>query len=406
MEAKELIDESERECQPIFKKIDDIAFYNSQKVMRAFQDSRVALMHMNLSSGYGYEDLGKPKLCEVFAKVFGVEKALVTPHITCGTHALTLCLQGVLRPGDNMLAISGMPYDTLIDVILGEGNGSLKDFGIGFDKIDMIGNDFNKPEIEKRMKQNKPKMVFIQRSRGYSDRNALSIDTIEDIINFVRKIDKDVVVMVDNCYGEFIDTKEPTDVGADLMAGSLIKNIGGGIAPTGGYVAGKEKWVDLCAGRLTAPSLGAEVGSYNASYQPFFEGLFIAPHVVAGALKGGALFASVLEKLGMKVFPKSNEMPGDIIRSVELGNEKDLITFVQTIQTVCPIDSFAIPIPDDMPGYEDKVIMAAGCFIQGASIELSCDAPIRAPYIAYFQGGITYEHVKMAAYEIIRKFQK
>ena len=406
MEAKELIDESERKCQPIFKKIDDIAFYNSQKVMRAFQDSRVALMHMNLSSGYGYEDLGKPKLCEVFAKVFGAEKALVTPHITCGTHALTLCLQGVLRPGDNMLAISGMPYDTLIDVILGEGNGSLKDFGIGFDKIDMIGNDFNKPEIEKRMKQNKPKMVFIQRSRGYSDRNALSIDTIEDIINFVRKIDKDVVVMVDNCYGEFIDTKEPTDVGADLMAGSLIKNIGGGIAPTGGYVAGKEKWVDLCAGRLTAPSLGAEVGSYNASYQPFFEGLFIAPHVVAGALKGGALFANVLEKLGMKVFPKSNEMPGDIIRSVELGNEKDLITFVQTIQTVCPIDSFAVPIPDDMPGYEDKVIMAAGCFIQGASIELSCDAPIRAPYIAYFQGGITYEHVKMAAYEIIRKFQK
>ena len=190
------------------------------------------------------------------------------------------------------------------------------------------------------------------------------------------------------------------------MAGSLIKNIGGGIAPTGGYVAGKEKWVDLCAGRLTAPSLGAEVGSYNASYQPFFEGLFIAPHVVAGALKGGALFASVLEKLGMKVFPKSNEMPGDIIRSVEIGNEKDLITFVQTIQTVCPIDSFAVPIPDDMPGYEDKVIMAAGCFIQGASIELSCDAPIRAPYIAYFQGGITYEHVKMAAYEIIRKFQK
>ena len=405
MKSYEILKQAEKECATIFSQIDDITFYNSQKVLKAFQDSRVALMHMNLSSGYGYEDLGKPKLCEVFANIFKCDKAIVSPHITCGTHALSICLQGILRPGDTMLAITGMPYDTLEEVILGEGNGSLKDFNIAFSKVDMLGDDFDYENIEKAVKKLNPKMVFIQRSRGYSDRNALSIEKIESVIKFVKNIKSDVVVMIDNCYGEFVAKQEPLEVGADIMAGSLIKNIGGGIAPTGGYVAGRSDLVDLIAGRLTAPSLGIEVGSYNASYAPFFEGVFIAPHVVGGTLKGGALLANVLEKVGYKVYPRFNVLPGDIIHSVQFEKEEDLVHFVQTVQKVSPIDSFALPIPDSMPGYSDKVIMAAGCFVQGSSIEMSCDAPIRKPYIAYYQGGITYEHVKILALEMLNSIQ-
>ncbi len=402
MAEYEFIKQCENECKNIFEKIDSIAFENSQKVLKAFQDSSVALMHMNLSSGYGYEDLGKPKLCELFARIFKCNKAIVTPHITCGTHALTLCLQGILRPGDTMLAITGMPYDTLEEVILGEGIGSLKDFNIAFDKVDMIGNDFDLLSIREKINKLNPKMVYIQRSRGYSSRDALSIDSIQSVISYVKNLKNDVVVMIDNCYGEFVETREPLEVGGDIMAGSMIKNIGGGIVPTGGYVAGRADLVDLVAGRLTAPSLGLEVGSYNATYAPYFEGVFIAPHVVAGALKGGALLANVLTKIGYKVFPNANQMPGDIVRSIEFNNEKQMIEFVQLVQKLAPIDSFAVPIPDDMPGYNDKVIMASGSFIQGSTMEMSCDAPLRAPYIAYFQGGITYEHIKILALEMVK----
>lgn len=405
MNNNELLKQYEKECSSIFEKIDDIAFFNQQKVLKAFQDSSVALMHMNLSSGYGYEDLSKPKLCELFARIFKCDKAIVTPHITCGTHALTLCLQGILRPGDTMLSISGMPYDTLEEVILGEGNGSLKDFKIGFDKVEMIGSDFDLKTIKDKILKLNPKMIYIQRSRGYSARDALSIAKIEEVVKAVKEIKKDAIVMVDNCYGEFVEKQEPLEVGVDVMAGSLIKNIGGGIVPTGGYVAGREDLVNLIAGRLTAPSIGLEVGSYNATYAPYFEGVFIAPHVVGGILKGGALLAKVLSDKGCKVFPAFNQMPGDIVRSIEFNDKEKMIKFVQMVQKLSPIDSFAVPIADDMPGYSDKVIMASGSFIQGSTAEMSCDAPIRAPYIAYFQGGITYEHVKILALEMINSLQ-
>lgn len=402
MKEIDFIKQCEAECSDIFSNIDDIAFFNSQKVLKAFQDAKVALMHMNLSSGYGYEDLGKPKLCELFANIFKCDKAIVTPHITCGTHALTICLQGILRPGDLMLSISGMPYDTLEEVILGEGNGSLKDFNINFEKVDMLGSEFDYTEIKNAIEKFNPKMVYIQRSRGYSPRNAISIKQIEEVSNFVKNLNPNIIIMVDNCYGEFVEKKEPLEVGTDIIAGSMIKNIGGGIVPTGGYVAGRGDLVDLVAGRLTAPSLGLEVGSYNATYAPYFEGVFIAPHVVGGILKGGALLANVLQKQSCKVFPKYNEMPGDIVRSIEFNDKEKMIKFVQMVQKLSPIDSFAIPIPDDMPGYSDKVIMASGSFIQGSTAELSCDAPLREPYIAYFQGGITYEHVKILALEMVK----
>lgn len=400
--AIELVKSAEKSLKKLYNKIDEVVLYNQQKVLNAFRECEVALRHMSGSSGYGYEDISRPKLCELFAKIFKAEDAYVSPLLTCGTHALASCLFGILRPGDLMLSITGDPYDTLLECIYGEGNGSLKDFGVSYEGIDMIGDNFNTKAIISKIKKVSPKLIFIQRSRGYSTRQALSIEKIEKIIAKIREVNTTAFIMVDNCYGEFVETREPTEVGADVVAGSLIKNPGGGLAPTGGYIAGKKQLVDLITGRLTAPSLGSEVGSYNASYTPFFEGLFIAPHVVGGAIKGSALIGRVAETLGLTSFPKSSAYPYDIIRSIVFDNADDLIELTRLVQSFSPIDSNVVPFPWDMPGYTNKVIMAAGTFIQGSSIELSCDAPIRAPYILYMQGGITYEHVKLLAIEFAK----
>jgi len=403
LSAKKLVEKCEKELIEQYSTIDDIALFNTEKVLKAFQENNVNLTHMSGSSGYGYEDIGKPKLCELYKSIFGAEEAIVCPQITCGTHALVLPLFGILRPNDLMISITGKPYDTMDDIINGKkdgtDNGSLKDFGIKFEIIDMIGDEINIDECVKQIKEKKPKMVYIQRSRGYSPREALSVYYIGEVIKKIKEINKDTIVMVDNCYGEFTEKHEPTEVGADIIAGSLMKNAGGGIAPTGGYIAGRKDLVNLSANRLTAPELGIEVGSYIASYYPFFEGIFIAPHVVAGSLKGNILLGNVLNKFNIKSTPKVGDIPHDIVRSIMFNDENKLIEFCRLVQKLSPIDSNVVPYPWEMPGYKDKVIMAAGTFIQGSTMELSCDGPIRPPYIAYIQGGLTYEHVKILTIE-------
>ncbi|MBE5731424.1 MAG: hypothetical protein E7353_00185 [Clostridiales bacterium] len=393
----DIINECEKELEKSFKTVENTALYNQEKVLNAFQNNRIALRHFAPTSGYGYDDIGRDTLCDLFADVFHTEKAIVSPLIANGTHALTLALFGILRPNDTLLYISGTPYDTLENVIGGKDIGSLKDFGISFSQTELKADgSFDKEAISKAIKEHNPKMIAIQRSRGYSWRNALTMSEFEDIISFVKKIKPDVAIMVDNCYGEFVDIIEPSDVGADIVVGSLIKNPGGGLAPTGGYIAGKEKYVDLIAGRLTAPGIGMEVGSYLSTYQYFYQGLFLAPHVVSQAIKASLLFSSVFSKLGYKVLPAPNKIGSDIITSIEFNEADELIKFCQAIQACSPIDSFVTPEPWDMPGYNHQVIMAAGTFVQGASIEMSADSPIKKPYIAYFQGSLTYEHAKLA----------
>lgn len=401
----DFINKCEQELQSGFKNTDQIAYKNFKKVHAAFQNNRVALRHFAGTTGYGYDDVGRDTLCKIFAEIFECEKAIFSPNIVSGTHAISLCLFGVLRPGDTLLSISGGIYDTLESVVSGTEIGSLKDFGINFDKIELIGSDFDYENIQKTLKSTKIKMVFIQRSRGYSSREPLSLQQIARVSKCIKSISPDTVIFVDNCYGEFIDIAEPVAVGADLMAGSMIKNPGGGLAPTGGYIAGREVYVDLAANRLTAPSIGMEVGSYASGYQYFYQGLYQAPHTVAQAVKGGMLFAHALSKLGFSTIPKINEPFKDIICSVEFDNAQQLITFCQTIQYASPVDSFATPMPWDMPGYNEQVIMAAGCFVQGASIELSCDSPIKKPYIAYLQGGLSYEHTKLALEFCLKKLK-
>jgi cystathionine beta-lyase family protein involved in aluminum resistance len=393
----DIINECEKELNQSFKTVENIALSNQEKVLNAFQNNRIALRHFAPTSGYGYDDIGRDTLCALFADVFHTEKAIVSPLIANGTHALTLALFGVLSPNDTLLYISGTPYDTLENVIGGKDIGSLKDFGISFAQTELKDDGtFDKEAISKAINEHNPKMIAIQRSRGYSWRNALKMSEFEDIISFVKNIKPDVAIMVDNCYGEFVDVIEPSDVGADIVVGSLIKNPGGGLAPTGGYIAGKEKYVDLIAGRLTAPGIGMEVGSYLSTYQYFYQGLFLAPHVVSQAIKASLLFSAVFSKLGYKVLPAPNEIGSDIITSIEFNEADELIKFCQAIQACSPIDSFVTPEPWDMPGYNHQVIMAAGTFVQGASIEMSADSPIKKPYIAYFQGSLTYEHAKLA----------
>lgn len=397
MITTDLIKECENNIQPIFNQLEEIALFNQEKVLNAFKKNNVALRHMSGTTGYGYGDEGRDTLNQIVADIFNSESAICSPNIVSGTHALTLCLYGVLRPNDQVLCISGTPYDTLQDVIFGEGNGSLKDFNVGFSCIDLINGKFDKEKIEKEIKKaTNLKMIYLQRSRGYEWRNALSISEIKDIVTFIKNLGYNGCIMLDNCYGEFIEKLEPTEVGVNLLAGSMIKNLGGGIAPTGGYVAGDKKYVDMVANRLTAPSIGNEVGSYAFGYKDFYQGIFIAPHVVLQALKGSVLFGAVLEKLGYETSPSLSELPKDIIRAIKFNNEEKLISFIQSIQFASPVDGFVTVMPWDMPGYENKVIMAAGCFVQGSSIELSADAPIKPPYIAYLQGGITYEHCKIA----------
>ena len=399
--VKNLINDCEKALEKQYSRLDDIALYNQKKVLDAFKNNAVQARHLYGTTGYGYDDMGRDTLCRLYADIFHSESAIVSPNIVSGTHALTLMLFGVLRPNDKLLAVSGMPYDTLTDVILADNKGSLKDFGVGFDHIDLLENDdltpkFDYKSIEKQLKSQKIKAVFVARSRGYSLRQAISVEQIKDLVDFVKKISPNTLVIIDNCYGEFVEKIEPTDVGADLMAGSLIKNIGGGIAPTGGYIAGKRELVEQVSFRLTAPSLGMEEGSYVSGYLPYYQGLFLAPSVVKNALKGSLLFAKTYEKLGFETLPRGEMLPFDVVTSIKLGSQKRLEDFCGAIQEISPIDSNVKPIPWDMPGYQDQVIMAAGAFVQGSSIELSADSPIREPYIVYVQGGLTYEHAKLA----------
>lgn len=395
-QARKIVEIAEIKAKEQFKKVEDIAFFNQEKVIRAFQKNRIALRHFSQTNGYGYGDDGRDTLNCLFADVFGTETALVSPHILSGTHALSVALFGVLRPNDVLLSITGKPYDTLDEVIKGA-DGSLYDFGIKYDQIDMIGDCIDLEKVKEKVANPFVKVVFLQRSRGYSLRNAISIAQIEEAVKVVRSVNKDVCIMVDNCYGEFVDVKEPSEVGADVIIGSLIKNPGGGIAPTGAYIAGKQVYIDKIAGRLTAPSIGNEVGSYSYGYQYFYQGLFLAPHAVSQAIKGSILFAYAFSEVGYKTIPAPNEDCQDIIRDIFLSNDKELVAFIQMIQNVSPIDSFLTLEPWDMPGYDSKVVMAAGCFVQGASLELSADSPVKPPYVAYLQGGITYEHCKFAA---------
>lgn len=392
MNAQQLISSAIEQTKDKFAQLDDIALYNQRKVLNVFAKNGLALRHFAQSNGYGYDDAGKDALNSVVADIFGTEASVTSPLIGSGTHALTLALFGVLRPNDHVLAIGGQPYDSLQDVIYKEGIGSLADFGIKFSVIDLKNNLFDKDAIAQFLQSNKVKMIYIQRSRGYAWRPAITIAQIEDICKFVRQFNKDAIIFCDNCYGEFVEKREPTEVGIDLCAGSFIKNIGGGIAPTGGYVVGKRNLVDLVAGRLTAPALGTEVGSYANGYRLFFQGIFMAPHVVNQALKTALLFSSALSQLGFETLPHVNDDLSDIVCSIKLGSPQKLINFCKAIQSISPIDGHVSPEPSAMPGYADDVIMAAGCFVQGASIELSCDGPIREPYIAYLQGGLTIEH--------------
>ena len=397
-----IIERIEEELKPIFKKIEETAYFNQVKVIKAFEESKIGLEHMYGSTGYGYSDIGKLKLNELFAKIFKAESAIVSPLITCGTHALNSALLGIVNSGDQILSITGDVYDSFQSAIYEKNVGSLADYNFKFYKIELDDNgNFKTEEILSAIKKLNPKIVYIQRSSGYANRNTFSISELEEIITKIKSVKKDVFVFVDNCYGTFSSAKEPTEVGADICVGSLIKNAGGGIAPTGGYIVGKECLINRVANRLFGIGLGTEVGSYAYGYQNFFQGVFLAPSVVKNAIKGSCLVGKVLEEKGIASSPSTSTVPNDIIRRIVFNDENKMINFIQSVQKCSAVDSFATPIPSDMPGYADKVIMAAGTFVQGASIEMSADGPLRPPYVAYFQGGITYEQVKYFAEQIL-----
>ncbi len=382
-----------KETQPLFQHVDEIAEANTLKILDAMRECKVSDAHFNTTSGYAYDDIGRGKLEELYAKIFGAERALVRTQFVSGTHALATVLFGILRPGDELVSLTGKPYDTM-QTVIGYDNpspGSLKEFGVLYNELPMIDGKVDMEGI-KNIITDKTKMVEIQRSRGYSMRNPLSIEDIRAITAEVHRIKPDCICFVDNCYGEFVDTLEPTQVGADIMAGSLIKNPGGGIAPTGGYIVGKDKLVELASYRLTAPGMGDELGASLANNRLLFQGLFLAPHVVAQAIKGALFAAGMFAKLGYKTLPRPTDVRGDIIQAIELGSAEKLIAFCGGIQKYSPVDSYAAPEPWDMPGYADQIIMAAGTFVQGASIEFSADGPMRAPYNVYLQGGLTFEH--------------
>lgn len=383
-----------------FAKYDEIREYNQLKVLNALQEERISDAHFTNSSGYGYGDIGRDALDKVFARIFNAESALVRPHFVNGTHAIGAALFGNLRPNDTLLSVCGKPYDTLHNIIginKNENIGSLKEYNVNYKQIDLLeNNSLDYSSIKEHLEEDKSiKVVHIQRSTGYGWRKALAISEIEKLISFIKEIRSDVITFIDNCYGEFVEVLEPTDVGADLMAGSLIKNIGGGIAPTGGYIVGKEKYVEQAAFRLTIPGIGGECGSTFGVMRSLYQGLFLAPHVTMEAIKGAVFTSRLLELAGYEVLPKFNDHRSDIIQAIKFGDKEKLIQFCKGIQQGSPIDSFVECEPWDMPGYDDEVIMAAGAFIQGASIELSADAPIREPYIAYLQGGLTFDHAKI-----------
>jgi len=398
-----LVNECEEEIKPIFDKIDKIALNNSLKVINAFKDNNINTSHFTSTNGYGYDDMGRDAIERVFATIFKAEDALVRNQFISGSHALTVALFACLRPNDLLLSITGTPYDTLHEVIgIRENNSSLKSYGVRYDQIELVDDDFNYNAIEKYLKENKVKMIELQRSKGYSTRKSISIDKVEKVIKLIKNVSKDTIVMVDNCYCELVSEKEPIEVGADLCVGSLIKNLGGGIAPNGAYIVGRTDLVNLAGERLTLPGEGREVGPSLGVNRELLLGIYNAPNVVKNSLKTAVLASAILEKLNINVEPKWNDDRADIVQSIIFNNDKLLIKYCQGIQEYSPIDSNAKPLPSEMPGYDDLVIMAAGTFTQGSSIELSCDGPIRPPYIAYQQGGLTYEYGKIAVVNAIK----
>ena len=402
-EVIELSEKATKEVEKIFKNIDKICEFNSLKVLNAFQEYNISDLHFGSTTGYGYGDIGRDIIEKVFSKVLETEDALVRSQFISGTHALTVALFAFLRPGDTMLSICGKPYDTLDEVIgIAENKSSLKSFGVKYEQIDLINNDFDYEKIKNRLKNGNVKLIEIQRSRGYALRKSISLNKMEQVIKLVKSIDENIIIMVDNCYGEFVDRIEPTHFGADIIVGSLIKNLGGGIAPNGAYIAGKKDLVSLAAERLTSPGLGKEVGPTLGINKYILQGLFFAPSVVASSLKTAVFASKCLEILGYRLDPASDEIRSDIVQTIEFCNREKLIKFCQGIQMGSPIDSNSVPEPWEMPGYLDKVIMAAGTFTQGSSIELSCDAPIREPYCAFMQGGLTFEYGKFGVLKAIQ----
>ena len=402
-----LVNEAELELKDEFKKVDEVCLFYSEKVLNAFKDNHINESHFNSTTGYGYNDLGRDTIEKVFASVLDSEDALVRSQFISGSHALTVCLFGLLRPNDILLSICGKPYDTLDEVIgIRENKSSLKSFGVKYEEIDLVDNDFDYGKIEKFIKNNKVKVIEIQRSKGYSTRKSLTIDKVKKVIKFIKDIDSSIIIMVDNCYCEMVEKETPTGVGADIMVGSLIKNLGGGIAPNGAYIVGRSDLIELCAERLTLPGEGREVGPTLGINKSILQGLFMAPSVVASALKTAILTSKVMDKLGYNVEPKYNEARADIVQNIIFNDPELLVKYTQGIQMASPIDSDALPIPAPMPGYDDEVIMAAGAFTQGSSIELSCDGPMRKPYIAYQQGSLTYEYGKLGLISAINNLTK
>ena len=393
----DLVIESEQELKDNFKRIDDLCFFNSLKVLKAFNEVGISENDFHGTTGYGYDDLGREDIEKVFAKVLGGESALVRSNLISGTHALSTTLFALLRPNDTMLSITGLPYDTLHEVIgIKDNNSSLKAYKINYQQIDLIDNDFDYAKIKEVLKNNKIKLIEIQRSKGYSSRKSISIDKVKKVIAEIRSVSKDVIIMIDNCYCEFVEELSPLEVGADIIVGSLIKNLGGGIARTGGYIAGKKDLVYLCSERLNTPGEAGEVGATLGMNREILLGLYHAPYVVSSSLKTAILTSLVLEKLGYNVEPKYNDLRCDIVQNIIFGNKEDLINYCKGIQKASAIDANAIPEPVETPGYSDKIIMASGSFTQGSSIEISCDGPIREPFIAYQQGSLTYEYGKLA----------
>ena len=406
-ESYKLVNDSEKELTKIFNNIDDICYFNSLKVLDAFHKNNLSEIHFNTTTGYGYNDIGREVIENIYADIFKCESALVRTQFISGTHALTTTLFGLLRPNDIMLSITGKPYDTLDEVIGIVDNGSsLKSFNIEYKQIDLIDNDFDYEKIEKVLKEDKIKLIEIQRSKGYSTRKSISIEKIEKVIKEIRKVDKEVIIMIDNCYCEFVSKIEPTEVGADIVVGSLIKNLGGGITPNGAYVVGKEKYVNLVSERLTVPGQGKEVGPTLGQNKNILLGLYFAPSVVASSLKVAVLTSMVMEKLGYDTEPKYNEQRADIVQNIIFNNKDKLISYCNSIQSSSAIDSNVLVEESEMPGYTDKIVMASGSFTQGSSIELSCDGPVRSPYIAYQQGSLTYEYGKIALLNAIDNLSK
>lgn len=398
--------EEEKKLKEQFDKIDSLVYRNSLKVLNAFHKNNLSESHFSSTTGYGYNDIGRDTIEKIFADVFKCEDALVRSQFISGSHALTVCLFALLRPNDTLLSISGLPYDTLHEVIgIKENKSSLKSYGIHYEQIDLIDNEFDYKKIEETLKSKKIKVIEIQRSKGYSTRKSITIDHLKAVISFIKNISPDTIIMIDNCYCEFVNDVEPTEVGADIVVGSLIKNLGGGIAPNGAYIVGKKDLIELAAERLTLPGEGKEVGPTLGINKQILQGLFMAPSVVGSALKTAILTSKSLEDLGYKVEPKYNDERADIVQNIVFENREDLIRYCVGIQKGSPIDYYATPMPWDMPGYDDQVIMAAGTFTQGSSIELSCDGPLRNPFIAYQQGGLTYEYGKLGLISAINELK-